>query len=980
MAAGFSFKKIDRGKSAAIHKFPLRVFVYLWIGRKMKHMQCLITVVAFSLSSSADAQLLVNPGLEQGPVRTHWTAGDPWDETVEPDGWIRLADPVNDTIFGPISGSAAWKQTGFAGTAPAQEGQRFVSLTAAGNQQWAGYYQQVNGLSPGDEITFGVWYKPESPDPSAAPTAFLLIHWIDGSGKWMGCNYTGLQEDAALNQNWRYYELQAIAPAQAESALFMVTAEGHSRLCMFDNLTAFYTHGARNPWPARQDYVFPSGSVTLTWQKPDGVLVDLYFGTDQNLTSADLKISAQDQTEYNPGTLVEGTTYYWRVDTPAQTGQTWSFTYGNRPPRVSVNDNPDTYFISYSPALKLGAWAEDLDQYPAEITCQWQITSGPSTASFNDPSRLNAELNFLEAGTYEVSLTVSDGDAQAVSSKTIEVKASELDYLRLYMPFDTATGTTDLVTGKVGTLRTPSGTYTGRIPHVEGVTYECIDPTGGTDDLFVQFLNDPDFLENLGDQFTISMWVKSLEYTAEWLLFTKGRNLLLKEFTDEVGLDIFIEGSRKLIRYTGTVISPGDAWHHVAVSYRQGRVTLFVNGAAIGSAEASGSFDCSRYPYPDYVIDASIGSGSDPSHTSRSWKGLIDEVKVHNIGLTENDIRYFARNPSAASKICTEYSQGDVNRDCYVDMNDFLWLAQTWSQCTDLNGPCGQEAAAAPAARGMTAVTLPFDEHLVMHLPFDTGTGMQDVISGKTAALKQITDEAGNGWEALPYSDTNPIETGHIGDGAFNTYGGQRGLLCEFENDPDILTGLIDDEFTVGLWVKSVAPGGIAYFFAQYDDFYMWYRNTPAVRTNFTFADGLSRMDYGGDIATGQWVYLTFSYTGSSVTLYVDGSPVMAAPASGQYGYSVDAGEDPDFAIGACLKANQITRAWNGYIDDFRIYSVGLNEAQVEALYAGYLSGPVCIEFLPGDLDRNCYVEIEDLVLFSLDWMNCTALGGDCID
>jgi hypothetical protein len=77
---------------------------------------------------------------------------------------------------------------------------------------------------------------------------------------------------------------------------------------------------------------------TLSWSSAaNATSYDVYFGT----TLPETPTTNTSSTSYNPGTLLEGTTYYWKIvpknSAGAPTGcSTWSFTTLSRP----VNDNP----------------------------------------------------------------------------------------------------------------------------------------------------------------------------------------------------------------------------------------------------------------------------------------------------------------------------------------------------------------------------------------------------------------------------------------------------------------------------------------------------------------------------------------------------------------------------------------------------------------------------------------------------------------
>ena len=92
--------------------------------------------------------------------------------------------------------------------------------------------------------------------------------------------------------------------------------------------------GNNNPptQAAGESPVSGSGSVStgvnLSWDAASGAtLYDVYFGTS---TNPPLASSDQTGTSYSPGTLANGTTYYWRVDSQNDNGVTggalWSFT------------------------------------------------------------------------------------------------------------------------------------------------------------------------------------------------------------------------------------------------------------------------------------------------------------------------------------------------------------------------------------------------------------------------------------------------------------------------------------------------------------------------------------------------------------------------------------------------------------------------------------------------------------------------------
>ena len=82
--------------------------------------------------------------------------------------------------------------------------------------------------------------------------------------------------------------------------------------------------------------------------------------------------------------------------------------------------------------------------------------------------------------------------------------------------------------------------------------------------------------------------------------------------------------------------------------------------------------------------------------------------------------------------------------------------------------------------------------------------------------------------------------------------------------------------------------------------------------------------------------------------------------------------------IGAIHRNNELTRGWNGYIDDVRVYNVALAEVNIRNLLGRYNLSNICNEYLLGDINKNCYVDLEDFAILAADWLDCNDLFGTC--
>ena len=104
----------------------------------------------------------------------------------------------------------------------------------------------------------------------------------------------------------------------------------------------------------------------LSWSAgTDATSHDVYFGTNSSLNGGAFK-GNQGGTGYDPGTLVNGTTYYWRIDEVnadgTTTGVVWSFATeaAPAPPGVASNPNPADGATGVSTSVIMG-WTAGAD-------------------------------------------------------------------------------------------------------------------------------------------------------------------------------------------------------------------------------------------------------------------------------------------------------------------------------------------------------------------------------------------------------------------------------------------------------------------------------------------------------------------------------------------------------------------------------------------------------------------------------------------
>ncbi len=252
------------------------------------------------------------------------------------------------------------------------------------------------------------------------------------------------------------------------------------------------------------------------------------------------------------------------------------------------------YFVDHSTVLQAGA------------TWSWSF---PGAAYVSSTSVKNPKVVYGTAGTYSVSMTVTDaGSNSDTKSKTdFIVIAAECD--------------------------------------PETVPGNALDNPGGSNDYVVA----PP-LNITSNTMTFSAWIKRNGDQNDWagLIFSRGGSL------GAAGLNF---GTNNELRHhwnggdwgwnSGLVV-PDGVWTHVALVIEPTKATIYMNGepAVHNSAKDPKTFD----------VDLNIGG--DAGYASRKFKGLMDEVCIYNASLTQEQIRdlmYKTKDPASIPNLIHYY-------------------------------------------------------------------------------------------------------------------------------------------------------------------------------------------------------------------------------------------------------------------------------------------------------------------------------------
>jgi hypothetical protein len=247
------------------------------------------------------------------------------------------------------------------------------------------YYWRIDEVNAGDTTTGDVWSfttaaipapgAATSPSPSNSATDIAItadLSWTAGSGTASHHVYFGTFSPGAFKAN---QTATTFNPGIMENdttyywRIDEVNAGGTTTGTVWSFTTIVAAPGqATNPGPSNGATDVSIGA-DLSWTEGTGsTSSDVYFGTDSTPDSGELQ-GNQTATTYDPGTLSNSTTYYWRIDeinvAATTTGNLWSFTTEVAAAGKASNPNP----------------ADSAADVSVDATLSWTAGSGSTSSN-----------------------------------------------------------------------------------------------------------------------------------------------------------------------------------------------------------------------------------------------------------------------------------------------------------------------------------------------------------------------------------------------------------------------------------------------------------------------------------------------------------------------------------------------------------------------------------------------------------------------
>ncbi len=404
----------------------------------------LVTIMFVLCCSNASASPIVNPSFEDGP------AGLP---TV-PTGWSH-----NDSAY----------FSGWVANSPFTHGTHYYRLWSIATMSCpVGAYESISqsvDLTEVYEILFDVYL---------ASSRHKAVFLVDGVPYWTKAS-SGTYLDQLINVS----ALSGFHTIELRQECIVAESDSQSTKTKWDNLRTIGLYADYpNPADGAKDI---DPNVTLSWLAgyfaADVNGHDVYFGTDFNEVNEGINGTSQrlqSTTEFTPGSLDYGKTYFWRVDEVNDTnvweGDVWRFTVNG--PEIGLSAT-DIHFYT----------EEGIANPPVQIltitntgvgTLHWQITetcdwltaepnNGSSTGEANQVT-ISVDTAGLTMDNYTCELTISDFYAEnnpQIVQITLHIYGS-YDPNNLLVPLEYPTIQEAIYTAVDGDIiLIAPGTYTG---------------------------------------------------------------------------------------------------------------------------------------------------------------------------------------------------------------------------------------------------------------------------------------------------------------------------------------------------------------------------------------------------------------------------------------------------------------------------------------------------------------------------------------
>lgn len=443
--------------------------------------------------------------------------------------------------------------------------------------------------------------------------------------------------------------------------------------------------------------------------------------------------------------------------------------------------------------------------------------------------------------------------------------------------------------------------------------------------------------KNLGENFTVSMWLKPDGTFAEnqVALFLGSDNAPNENWVAVSGNDRTPSAICKVWRNVGpgwnhttynTVEIGSGAWHFLALTGTEQTITAYLDGVQVASGE-------SFQPMAGENQNVCIGA----NHWEDAlFAGLVDEVRVYNRTLSSEEIRVLC-----AQDLLDETSVSDLKIPAGRSQTVPVMLPEAVKEAGAVlrYESSAPEVASVDEDGQVTALTEGKAEitvTIVLNGKEITRKASVTVLGTLEAGLKayynfegNLANQAGTGSaEALvtdaggqkmnPYTGTVAYEDGKEGRAVSL---GDYGLLLDSE--------ALGDEYTVSFWMKSrntlTANQCVLLLGSQAPERWMALSGDRADKTKFwgnggVFASHTTLL--APKIQAGEWYQMTLCGKRGEISVYLNGISLGTVKSNDPLGTD---------GSGIYLGVNRWDDEFTGLMDEVKVYDIALSEEEVQA-------------------------------------------------
>jgi outer membrane lipoprotein-sorting protein len=157
-----------------------------------------------------------------------------------------------------------------------------------------------------------------------------------------------------------------------------------------------------------------------------------------------------------------------------------------------------------------------------------------------------------------------------------------------------------------------------------GKTGGAIELSGKGD--YVEISNEANF--DINDQITVSAWVNITDVPQEWTgIVTKGDSAW--RLSTSFAKNVFHFGVSSRDYLNGQITVDSGQWHNVVCIYDGQKINIYVDGKLDASMPRIGPIGTNDYP---------VCIGENIELKGRCFHGLIDDVRIYNYALSENEV------------------------------------------------------------------------------------------------------------------------------------------------------------------------------------------------------------------------------------------------------------------------------------------------------------------------------------------------------